>query len=335
MQLQGNQTVLHPSYHAKITQLNQLRLGVLNGTIPSAVSDTGATSHALLPSAPSIPTGKQSDVVFHLPNGATAPATTINKLHHQVREPARSANIVPDLATNSLMSTSKFVDAGYTVVYDDKEVNYYEKATTKIVVSEEAVLRGWRCPRDKLWRVPLTPDVRNQNTDTIVLDHPLGHASLNSMYEVTNMTNTRQHIASISLLAHRREYLHNVYELPSIEPTIRYLHAAAGYPVKATWLKAIRNGNFSTWPLINVKNVAKHFPESEETQFGHMQGQRQGVRSTRPTPTPQHISDLEPTPDPTADAMTPLNVAHDVYTTPYTPTKRDVFLSSPASATGM
>ena len=156
MKLQGDQTVLHPSYHAKITQLDQLQLGVLNGTIPSAVSDT---SHALLPSAPSIPTGKRSDVVFHLPNGALAPATTINKLHHQVREPAQSLNIFPDLAMNSLMSTSKFVAAGYTVVYDDKEVNYYEKATTKIVVSEEAALRGWRCPRHKLWCVPLTPDV--------------------------------------------------------------------------------------------------------------------------------------------------------------------------------
>ena len=40
------------------------------------------------------------------------------------------------------MSTSKFVDAGYTVVYNDKEVNYYKKATTKIIVSEDAVLRG-------------------------------------------------------------------------------------------------------------------------------------------------------------------------------------------------
>ena len=105
------------------------------------------------------------------------------------------------------------------------------------------------------------------------------------MYEIANTTITRQHITAISLLAHRREYIHNVYELPSIEPTIRYLHAAAGFPVKATWLKAIRNGNYSTWPLINVKNVAKHFPESEETQFGHMQGQRQGVRSTRPAQT--------------------------------------------------
>jgi hypothetical protein len=51
---------------------------------------------------------------------------------------------------------------------------------------------------------------------------------------------------------------------------------------KSIWLKAVRQGNHSTWPLINVKNIAKYFPESEETQMGHMQGQHQGVRSTRP-----------------------------------------------------
>jgi hypothetical protein len=33
--------------------------------------------------------------------------------------------------------------------------------------------------------------------------------------------------------------------------------------------------------LINVKNVARHFLESDETQKGHMRGQRQGVRSTK------------------------------------------------------
>ncbi len=32
------------------------------------------------------------------------------------------------------MSTSKFADARYTVVYSDNEVNNYKKATTKIIV---------------------------------------------------------------------------------------------------------------------------------------------------------------------------------------------------------
>jgi hypothetical protein len=207
--------------------------------IPSAVGNTGPTLHALLPLTPSIPTGIPSKLVFHPPDGTTAAASTVNKLLHYVREPAQSANIVPTLANNSFISTSKFVDAGYTVIYDDKEVNYYKKVTTKICVLEDAVLQGWRCPCNKLWHVPLVPDVRNLNTDTILLDHPLGHLSLHTMYEVANTTLTCQHIDAISLLAHRREYIHNVYKLPSLKLTICYLHAAAGFPPKSTWLKAV------------------------------------------------------------------------------------------------
>jgi hypothetical protein len=112
-------------------------MGVLNGTIPSAVSDTGATSSAFLKEDPSIPTGRTSSAIFHLPNGAVAPATTINKLLHNVRAPARDVNIVPSLVGNSLLSTSKFTDAGYTAIYDENEVNFYDSKTTKITVSAE------------------------------------------------------------------------------------------------------------------------------------------------------------------------------------------------------
>ncbi len=37
----------------------------------------------------------------------------------------------------------------------------------------------------------------------------------------------------------------------------------------------------NSWPLINITNVARYLPESEETQKGHMCGQRQSVRSTK------------------------------------------------------
>ncbi len=137
------------------------------------------------------------------------------------------------------MSTSKFVDAGYTIVYDDKMVNFYEKATTKIIMLEDAVLQGWQCPSNKLWCVPLVTNVRNLNTETIILNHPLGQSSLHAMYEVANKTLTCQHINAISALTHCWEYLHNVYKLPSLEPTVRYLHATASFPPKATWLKAV------------------------------------------------------------------------------------------------
>jgi hypothetical protein len=250
-----------------------MRMGVLNGTIPSAVSDTGATSSAFPKEDPSIPTGRVSSAIFHLPNGALAPATTLTKLLHNVRAPAQDVNIVPSLVENSLLSTS--------TIYNENEVNFYDTKTTNITVLAEAVLKGWRCPRTNLWQVPLVPIVTNLNTDTLVLDHPSGQNSLISMYTVETTQISHDHVALQMCKNHRQEYLHNVYELPSLKPTIRYLHGAAGFPTKASWLKAICKGNYLSWPLINVKNVAKYFPESKETQKGHMRGQRQGVRSTK------------------------------------------------------
>ena len=77
--------------------------------------------------------------------------------------------------------------------------------------------------------------------------------------------------------------INNVYELPSIERAVRYLHGAAGFPTKANWLKAIRNGTFISWPLLNIKNVNKHLPESEETQKGHMHNLHKNTRFTTRT----------------------------------------------------
>ena len=79
----------------------------------------------------------------------------------------------------------------------------------------------------------------------------------------------------------KREETHNVYSLPSMAQSIKYLHAAAGFPVKETWLEAIEAGNYVTWPGLTTSAVRKHFPDSDETQKGHMKKQRQGVRSTR------------------------------------------------------
>jgi hypothetical protein len=66
----------------------------------------------------------------------------IHKLHRNLREPAHSVNIVPSLVSNSLRSTVKMVEAGYTI-YDDMEVNVYDTAPTKITVSADAILKEW------------------------------------------------------------------------------------------------------------------------------------------------------------------------------------------------
>jgi hypothetical protein len=49
--------------------------------------------------------------------GNQAKATTVNKLHHKIRKPARSVHIVPKVQ-QSLLSTSKLVEADYVAIYN-------------------------------------------------------------------------------------------------------------------------------------------------------------------------------------------------------------------------
>ena len=81
--------------------------------------------------------------------------------------------------------------------------------------------------------------------------------------------------------SNKQEQSNNVYSLPLTAQSIKYLHAAAGYPVNDTWIAAIKAGNYNTWPGLSTQAVRCHFPESDETQKGHMKKQQQNVRSTK------------------------------------------------------
>jgi hypothetical protein len=95
----------------------------------------------------------------------------------------------------------------------------------------------------------------------------------------------------------------NAYSLPSIGQTIKYLHAAAGYPTKKTWIKAIQAGNYNIWPALMIAN--KHFPESNKTQKGHTKCQCQGVRSTKERKTITKDEEEETTPELATHTETP------------------------------
>eukprot|EP00956_Cyclotella_meneghiniana_P042677 scaffold249030_cov93-Cyclotella_meneghiniana.AAC.1 len=78
----------------------------------------------------------------------------------------------------------------------------------------------------------------------------------------------------------------NAHDLPSVGALVHYLHATAGFPVKATWLAAIKAGNYSSWPGLTYANASKYCPSSDETIKGHLAQVRQGIRSTKPKPSP-------------------------------------------------
>ena len=83
----------------------------------------------------------------------------------------------------------------------------------------------------------------------------------------------------------------SVYDLPSTKQAIKWMHAICGYPVKSTWLKAIKAGNYVGWPMLNERNVQKYYPETIETAKGHLNQTRKNVRSINAKPTPLETCD--------------------------------------------
>ena len=185
----------------------------------------------------------------------------MSELAHDVRQPAKEVHIVPSIKTHSLLSIPKFAEAGYITVFDDEEVNIYDAQNTMLKVSRGAIVRGWFDKKANLWRIPLIPVVLNNNTDTVLVNK-----------QPTEFLPGRTPII---------EAINNVYELKTQPELVRYLHACAGFPTKPSWIKAIKNGQYASWPGLTVKAVAKHFPESEETMKGHGRKTKSGLRSTK------------------------------------------------------
>lgn len=131
----------------QVNNINELKQGVLDGTIPSAIADSGATSSVGTKRDKKrnafVETGRQSDKVFRMPNGEVEEASDVDELQHDVRHPAKDVHIVPGIERDSLLSIPKFADANYVAIFDKDEVNIYDANKTTIVVSRGAILRGW------------------------------------------------------------------------------------------------------------------------------------------------------------------------------------------------
>jgi hypothetical protein len=62
---------------------------------------------------------------------------------------------------------------------------------------------------------------------------------------------------------------------------INYLHAACFSPVKYTWIAAIKNGNFTSWPGLTECAVEKYLSKSSATVKVNLNQDRMNARSTK------------------------------------------------------
>jgi len=186
----------------------------------------------------------------------TAPKVTVGDAAGTLHRSAAKADIqlrVPDCTAN-IMPTFQHNLLGIGKFCDkDCTVVFDKSAVTVFAQDGSSLLQGWREPDGaKLWRFSLLPD--QVSAPAWALTTPLAL---------------------------------NAHDLPSVGALVHYLHAAAGFPVKSTWLAAIKSGNYASWPGLTYANASKHCPNSDETIKGHLTQVRQGIRSTKPKPPPQ------------------------------------------------
>jgi hypothetical protein len=94
---------------------------------------------------------------------------------------------------------------------------------------------------------------------------------------------------SMAMTAQASSTPHNpqTLDLPSISALISFYHACLGFPVKQTWLDAIKAGNCDTFNGLTYSNVARYCPNANKIIMGQLAQQHQNVKSTKPKlPTP-------------------------------------------------
>jgi len=142
----------------------------MNGTIPSAIVDSSASSNVGTTKDRFQPTGRKSDKVFWLPDGSTQAATEIAKLPYDMRAPVKDFHITSGINKYSLISTSKLADTGYITIFDKDTVKMYNAHNTQVIITREAVINGWHKDKTGMWQVALIPIVSNVNTNTVLVD---------------------------------------------------------------------------------------------------------------------------------------------------------------------
>ena len=219
-----------------------------------ATYDSGADGHYISErdrAAANLPILRPSTKRVGVANGTTCAATHVTALPFPNLSPAATRADTFDQFPTSLLSVGRLSDDNTVSIFTRDGVSVHHETDVLITCQGEPILIGVRDDQGR-YRIPLIQQ-RSQ------WQPRPPRARVNKALQQAN----------------------SVYDLPSVEQAIRWMHAVCGYPVKSTWLKAIKAGNFVGWPLLTEKNVAKYYPDTDETPKGHLNQTRKNVRSTK------------------------------------------------------
>jgi hypothetical protein len=74
----------------------------------------------------------------------------------------------------------------------------------------------------------------------------------------------------VDLKSVQQAELNHAHEISNQKELINYMHATCFSLVKTTWIMAIKNGNFASWPELTERTVEKYVSKSKATIEGHI-----------------------------------------------------------------
>ena len=226
-----------------------------------ATYDSGADGHYISErdrAAANLPILRPSTKRVGVANGNTCSAKHVTALPFPNLSPAASRADTFNQFPTSLLSVGRLSDDNTVSIFTKDGVSVHRETDVLITCQGEPILIGVRDDQGR-YRIPLI--------------------------QQRGQWQPRPPRARVNKAL---QQAHSVYDLPSVEQAIRWMHAVCGYPVKSTWIKAIKAGNFVGWPLLTEKNVAKYYPDTDETPKGHLNQTRK--MSAPPNTTLHHSS---------------------------------------------
>ena len=271
-----------------------------------AKADSGATNHYWRPEDASCLLNLQKTLcpAVTLPDGNTLQPSQQGTLPFptSLSLDARRATILDGLKSASLVSLGQLCDNKCKVLLDANDLY--------VVKDNKLVLKGDRNKCDGLWDIPL----HNPNPLQASYQQPTIHPSIYpnkvcstqvytnpsfqspSPSEPPSFTRLFQEMEGIIAL-NECEYEINgqlkqdrrdkhqlnviIRKQQTKEDLAKFLHAACFSPVKSTFIKAINNNHFTTWPGLNSPLIQKHLRPSIATTKGHLKQEKQGLQSTK------------------------------------------------------
>jgi hypothetical protein len=194
-----------------------------------------------------------------LPDSTNIQATQSGQLpfHPSLSHRAKTAHILAGITDSSLISLGQLCDDDCVAILDKHKLKVFKDST--------CILAGTRNTQDGLWDipVPIPPGV---------VPPPSALPPAHHLNAIIRKDLTKAHL-------------------------VQYLYGCCGSPVVLTWKKAIRNGNFITWPGIDSLSINKHLPPSIASAKGHLDQERKNLQSTKPVLVPAENDEFPPSPD--------------------------------------